>query len=341
MFDDDKFQDDDDEKTTYDSDNNDGEDNESFEDDFRAYESHISIVGRYWYNKNKDGLSITRTDSYIMGAFALLVKKRYGNIIRKDNLYVKTFSEDLVNFLSGLERGTLIRVSGDLEQYKNQLYINAKAITRVEEPEETRSAFLAEMYQKKRRENGNLDVDEGVGKIMQDFMQSIDKINTTLEKSGISCPTDGSTPLSISLKENADDPDAEKHLFQKHTDKIHNTTFRKLTPESGDIVSELLSPNGSPKSPVQDIPRQSVPEFEPNEVQNDIPEDTYNDVLSGSVDEEEPEEQRHPGERDVSPYPATTRRIQGRTQTESSRPEPARPRKSSLLPRGEKKRRFF
>jgi hypothetical protein len=92
------------------------------------YDSSVEITGRLHY---KDNLKTKEGSFGPQASFAILVEKPKKDKIARHYIYARAFGEKLVEKLKRIEKGTFIRVLGELESGFGGTYINVKVLNPV------------------------------------------------------------------------------------------------------------------------------------------------------------------------------------------------------------------
>lgn len=92
------------------------------------YDSSVEITGRLHY---KDNLKTKEGSFGPQASFAILIEKPKKDKIAKHYIYARAFGEKLVEKLKRIEKGTFIRVMGELESGFGGTYINVKVLNPV------------------------------------------------------------------------------------------------------------------------------------------------------------------------------------------------------------------
>lgn len=92
------------------------------------YDSSVEITGRLHY---KDNLKTKEGSFGPQASFAILIEKPKKDKIAKHYIYARAFGEKLVEKLKRIEKGTFIRVMGELESGFSGTYINVKVLNPV------------------------------------------------------------------------------------------------------------------------------------------------------------------------------------------------------------------
>lgn len=92
------------------------------------YDSSVEITGRFHY---KDELKIKEGSFGPCASFAILVEKPKKDKTSKHYIFARAYGEKNVEKLKRIEKGTFIRVLGELESGFGGTYVNVKVITPV------------------------------------------------------------------------------------------------------------------------------------------------------------------------------------------------------------------
>jgi len=92
------------------------------------YDSSVEITGRFHY---KDELKIKEGSYGPCASFAVLIEKPKKDKVAKHYIFARAYGEKLVEKLKRIEKGTFIRVMGELESGFSGTYINVKVLTPV------------------------------------------------------------------------------------------------------------------------------------------------------------------------------------------------------------------
>ena len=92
------------------------------------YDSSVEITGRFHY---KDELKIKEGSYGPCASFAVLIEKLKKDKTVKHYIFARAYGEKLVEKLKRIEKGTFIRVMGELESGFSGTYINVKVLTPV------------------------------------------------------------------------------------------------------------------------------------------------------------------------------------------------------------------
>lgn len=92
------------------------------------YDSSVEITGRLHY---KDNLKTKEGSFGPQASFAILVEKPKKDKIARHYIYARAFGEKLVEKLKRIEKGTFIRVMGELESGFGGTYVNVKVLNPV------------------------------------------------------------------------------------------------------------------------------------------------------------------------------------------------------------------
>jgi hypothetical protein len=92
------------------------------------YDSSVEITGRFHY---KDELKVKEGSFGPCASFAILVEKPKKDKISKHYIFARAYGEKNVEKLKRIEKGTFIRVLGELESGFGGTYVNVKVITPV------------------------------------------------------------------------------------------------------------------------------------------------------------------------------------------------------------------
>jgi hypothetical protein len=92
------------------------------------YDSSVEITGRLHY---KDNLKTAEGSFGPHASFAVLVEKPKKDKIARHYIFARAFGEKLVEKLKRIEKGTFIRVMGELESGYSGTYINVKILSPV------------------------------------------------------------------------------------------------------------------------------------------------------------------------------------------------------------------
>jgi hypothetical protein len=92
------------------------------------YDSSVEITGRLHY---KDNLKIKEGSFGPQASFAILIEKPKKDKIARHYIYARAFGEKLVEKLKRIEKGTFIRVMGELESGFSGTYVNVKVLNPV------------------------------------------------------------------------------------------------------------------------------------------------------------------------------------------------------------------
>ena len=92
------------------------------------YDSSVEITGRLHY---KDNLKTKEGSFGPQASFAILIEKPKKDKIARHYIYARAFGEKLVEKLKRIEKGTFIRVMGELESGFGGTYINVKVLNPV------------------------------------------------------------------------------------------------------------------------------------------------------------------------------------------------------------------
>ena len=105
--------------------------------DILVYDNAVEITGKLHF---KDELKVKTGEFGPMASFAILIEKPKKNRMWKYYIYAKAFGDSLVEKIKRIQKGTFVRIIGELETYKMSMYINVKIITPISQSE------LEEMY---------------------------------------------------------------------------------------------------------------------------------------------------------------------------------------------------
>ena len=92
------------------------------------YDSSVEITGRLHF---KDELKIKESNFGPQASFAILIEKPKKDKVAKHYIYARAFGEKLIEKLKRIEKGTFIRVMGELESGFSGTYINVKVLNPV------------------------------------------------------------------------------------------------------------------------------------------------------------------------------------------------------------------
>ncbi len=92
------------------------------------YDSSVEITGRLHF---KDSLKIKESNFGPQASFAILIEKPKKDKIARHYIFARAFGEKLVEKLKRIEKGTFIRVMGELESGFSGTYINVKVLNPV------------------------------------------------------------------------------------------------------------------------------------------------------------------------------------------------------------------
>jgi len=92
------------------------------------YDSSVEITGRFHY---KDELKIKEGSFGPCASFAILIEKPKKDKIAKHYIFARAYGEKIIEKLKRIEKGTFIRVIGELESGFGGTYINVKVLTPV------------------------------------------------------------------------------------------------------------------------------------------------------------------------------------------------------------------
>lgn len=92
------------------------------------YDSSVEITGRLHF---KDELKIKESNFGPQASFAILIEKPKKDKIARHYIYARAFGEKIVEKLKRIEKGTFIRVMGELESGFSGTYINVKVLNPV------------------------------------------------------------------------------------------------------------------------------------------------------------------------------------------------------------------
>jgi len=92
------------------------------------YDSSVEITGRLHY---KDNLKTKEGNFGPQASFAILIEKPKKDKIARHYIFARAFGEKLVEKLKRIEKGTFIRVMGELESGFSGTYINVKVLNPV------------------------------------------------------------------------------------------------------------------------------------------------------------------------------------------------------------------
>jgi len=92
------------------------------------YDSSVEITGRFHY---KDELKVKEGSYGPCASFAVLIEKPKKDKVAKHYIFARAYGEKLVEKLKRIEKGTFIRVMGELESGFSGTYINVKVLTPV------------------------------------------------------------------------------------------------------------------------------------------------------------------------------------------------------------------
>jgi len=92
------------------------------------YDSSVEITGRLHY---KDNLKTKEGSFGPQASFAILIEKLKKDKVARHYIYARAFGEKLVEKLKRIEKGTFIRVLGELESGFGGTYINVKVLNPV------------------------------------------------------------------------------------------------------------------------------------------------------------------------------------------------------------------
>ena len=92
------------------------------------YDSSVEITGRFHY---KDELKVKEGSYGPCASFAVLIEKPKKDKVAKHFIFARAYGEKLVEKLKRIEKGTFIRVMGELESGFSGTYINVKVLTPV------------------------------------------------------------------------------------------------------------------------------------------------------------------------------------------------------------------
>lgn len=92
------------------------------------YDSSVEITGRLHF---KDELKIKESNFGPQASFAILIEKPKKDKIARHYIFARAFGEKLVEKLKRIEKGTFIRVMGELESGFSGTYINVKVLNPV------------------------------------------------------------------------------------------------------------------------------------------------------------------------------------------------------------------
>jgi len=92
------------------------------------YDSSVEITGRFHY---KDELKIKEGSFGPCASFAILIEKPKKDKIAKHYIFARAYGEKIIEKLKRIEKGTFIRVIGELESGFGGTYVNVKVLTPV------------------------------------------------------------------------------------------------------------------------------------------------------------------------------------------------------------------
>jgi len=90
------------------------------------YDSSVEITGRFHY---KDELKIKEGSFGPCASFAILIEKPKKDKIAKHYIFARAYGEKIIEKLKRIEKGTFIRVIGELESGFGGTYVNVKVLT--------------------------------------------------------------------------------------------------------------------------------------------------------------------------------------------------------------------
>ena len=100
--------------------------------DILVYDNAVEITGKLHFKDDLKGM----TGAFgPMASFAILIEKPKKNRMWKYYIYAKAFGDSLVEKIKRIQKGTFVRIIGELVTYKMSMYINVKIITPISQSE--------------------------------------------------------------------------------------------------------------------------------------------------------------------------------------------------------------